>query len=109
VLAGGKGRALFDTLPLGGRLQHALRWDRLHRLAQLLGSVDANEMLERLTKGGPTAFGNPYSRSSAASPQFSDLISRLIFEDMTGYLPGDILVKLDRATMACSLEGRCPL
>jgi asparagine synthase (glutamine-hydrolysing) len=32
-----------------------------------------------------------------------------LYDDMAGYLPDDILVKLDRASMANSLEGRCPL
>ncbi|TGV29647.1 asparagine synthetase B, partial [bacterium M00.F.Ca.ET.168.01.1.1] len=42
-------------------------------------------------------------------PQLEDLLSRLLYNDMAGYLPGDILVKLDRASMANGLEGRCPL
>jgi asparagine synthase (glutamine-hydrolysing) len=37
------------------------------------------------------------------------LLSRLQRWDQRHYLPGDILVKLDRATMAHSLEARCPL
>ena len=37
------------------------------------------------------------------------LLGRLQRWDQLHYLPGDILVKVDRATMAHSLEARCPL
>jgi len=37
------------------------------------------------------------------------LLTRLQRWDQHHYLPGDILVKVDRATMAHSLEARCPL
>jgi asparagine synthase (glutamine-hydrolysing) len=37
------------------------------------------------------------------------LLSRLQRWDQTHYLPDDILVKVDRATMAHALEARCPL
>ena len=35
-------------------------------------------------------------------------IDALLALDLTGYLPDDLLVKLDRATMTASLEGRAP-
>jgi asparagine synthase (glutamine-hydrolysing) len=38
----------------------------------------------------------------------SDLIGQLLSVNMKTYLPGDLLVKTDRMTMANSLEARCP-
>lgn len=35
-------------------------------------------------------------------------IARMMYGDATSYLPGDLLCKTDRATMACSLEARLP-
>lgn len=38
-----------------------------------------------------------------------DHLSKILYTDLKLYLPGDVLVKVDRMSMANSLEVRCPL
>ncbi len=42
-------------------------------------------------------------------PRFASRLEAMMWRDSIDYLPGDILCKVDRATMANSLESRAPL
>jgi len=51
------------------------------------------------------AFRSAWAGSTATE---SDSLGRLLDVDLFNYLPGDLLVKMDRMTMASSLEARSP-
>src|SRR5439155_294314 len=67
------------------------------------GCVDAARLAALATPGGPLAAPPEPEPLPARSA-----IDALLALDLTGYLTDDLLPKLDRASMAASLEGRAP-
>ncbi len=99
VHARGKGR--LQTLALGP--EGWFVWRRTVFPDYLLRRIASPDLL-RMSDRAPQADATD-DLAAAAGP----LLSRLQRWDQHHYLPGDILVKVDRATMAHGLEARCPL
>lgn len=107
---------LFDIASslVPGKFRPAHPGDKIHKAADILGQPSSDAMYANLvslwqhaSKSGDT-YAYPWN-DPALARDIPDLVSRLRAMDMLTYLPGDILDKLDRATMAVSLEGRIPL
>jgi asparagine synthase (glutamine-hydrolysing) len=90
--------------------------DKLHKGAPLLRSNNVAElyggMLSLWRDPAEIVIGatEPPSQATGAVPALDGLgpVERMMALDMMGYLPDDILVKVDRAAMAVSLETRVP-
>ncbi len=86
---------------------------KLHKLASILESQDVHSLYERLASrwlDTETILSGPAVCLSANhQPRLRHVAEEMMYLDAVGYLPDDILVKLDRATMAVGLEGRVPL
>lgn len=90
--------------------------DRVHKLARLLGVGSAAEMYSEffsLWSDPSQAIPSTAERGTIIDdpsrwPEVDSHVLRAMFLDQVTYLPDDILVKVDRATMAVSLESRAP-
>ncbi|HEY1952407.1 MAG TPA: asparagine synthase (glutamine-hydrolyzing) [Gemmatimonadaceae bacterium] len=103
--------SVMGSLPVKYRVTHP--GDSIHKLARVLTAGNPADMYEALvsdwmpssnvlldsgaslTANGPEAIG-------------ASVAEEMMFRDLVTYLPDDILVKVDRAAMAASLETRVP-
>ena len=102
---------------LGKRNAFALPGTKLHKLSGILDARSQLDLYRRLTSThqDPTTLlvsgTEPLDRVTNEKDhpkgiQFEEL---MMYLDSITYLPGDILTKVDRASMATSLEARVPL
>jgi asparagine synthase (glutamine-hydrolysing) len=122
------GRALLGISPAGWdsafeaaapvlprRFRTATPGGKVHKVAAFMSA----ESSDALYRGLMTHWRDPEAITGAAEPDtvltserdmpsFDGVVNRMRYFDMVSELPDDILVKVDRATMANSLESRAP-
>jgi asparagine synthase (glutamine-hydrolysing) len=98
-------------------LRYSAFGDKMHKLAGLISAEDDKVLYQRLVSHWPD--GVVHRRAGYRIPPgwiaygtpgaLTTLPERMMYLDTLGYLPDDILVKVDRAAMGVSLETRVPL
>lgn len=109
-------KPLQRVLPFG-MLQQPNLGGKLHKLASALRAGSATELYHMLMSYWQepnqvvlgTVEPSRSGRFDAMQLGSSSLIDKLMYWDLIDYLPGDNLVKLDRAAMSVGLEARLPL
>jgi asparagine synthase (glutamine-hydrolysing) len=106
---------VMPLLPPGLRYRHP--GIKVHKLAHILRLENNHQVYNRLVSywesARPVVVGGTEADSLLTDQQqwtaFDDFMLAMMYLDTVTYLPDDILTKLDRASMAVSLEGRVPL
>ena len=115
VLPGVSIERLMSVLPSQIRIPHMR--DRLPKLSELI----REDSFGKFYRHQMSLYNDPKAllvdgcepKSSLSTiddlPRSTSLLERMMFTDCITYLPGDILTKVDRASMAVGLEARVPL
>lgn len=106
---------LIQKLPK--RLQYPAIGDRLNKLGDVIGLSEGAEFYRRLIamiQSPESLLLNTHEPQTLLArpsdwPALDDFRETMMYLDTLTYLPGDILTKVDRASMAVSLEARVPL
>jgi asparagine synthase (glutamine-hydrolysing) len=118
----GMGQGLSKLSPLLGDLFNKATaysdvGNKIHKFGKILGAETQEDFYQRLVShwSDPAALirGMPSLYDTTLDPYFGDssltFTEKMQWADMMTYLPDDILTKVDRASMAVSLEAREPL
>ncbi len=103
-----------SMMPL--RYQNLALGDRLRKLGDILHNSEGPDFYRRLLSIFQSPAALVPGAQEAASllgrnddwPDLDDFREMMMYLDTMTYLPGDILTKVDRASMAVSLEARVP-
>ena len=105
----------WPTAVFGRKRRQGMPGQKLRDILMVRGAADAERLFRhRMTRWrGERPLADPVDRSGANAVLFDTGAGRTVadlamYVDAQRYLPDDILVKVDRATMASSLESRAP-
>jgi asparagine synthase (glutamine-hydrolysing) len=105
------------ALTRGGGAKFAAINDKVKKFVRMCKARDASEAYEAATSEWTAAqarellCGSPVfsgARSAFDSVRGANVLDQFMYHDLTRYLPGDLLTKVDRASMSVSLEVREP-